>query len=1229
MDPAASSRPANFDEICRRCIINVEETAIPAIAQRSTVVKYTKIPDFDFNYDSKGNWSESNYSLPPRYRRFVSLDDQTLQVSQSAKLDIIPPQNHLLTSKVKRKMVSISENKEIKSGKRDKSYDNLNHSPVSNSSSIQVKKILNNNPSSQAASNKGRTVRKSSPSRITHNKTHSRPIPNTDTLDNHIKKETNKPKSGKNTVISRKATARIKSPKATEINMHIPSATSEKMVETMSRRIVKTQRTPTTVSTNSEKIHKYTVDSNKKENKKTLLSPSSGRKVHSTNVIHVPLTNQKNRLKSSTNSSLHPPMSDRSTEANLPITMHAQVDTSSLHNLSDQYTDMQDFSSLIHSEKQLCDVETQAEMLTDCNTTQTDNNNLDTSVPVVTYDSLNIPNVSLTKEKSNPNELKSLSLPNLETPALTYLPGKEEKQLQSKSYIISRAMVTYTTKQKFDIQVIGKQESRSTSSSPITQYPLSVVSVLKRELQKCESDKVNAYCSSHSRTKSETETTDCAKLPQVISSYAVSRTNLVKPSDLISGIRVNTDCFSDQFQMELNFIDSFFESLQYLESSLISKKSLSLSKTETWINGNYDADNSDYNNFLSKLENDNDSQTMATNSLCLLNLLIRNEQKRAENLLVALKMREEALKDFTKSQILWLETKKKQDNTDISTLKKKQRGALLKLQLECGEMHRMKKALLMLSDKRKAALMKTKKNIELKMNTSVDVDKIINKKRLRRPSSERVNVPLKCFELSSSGCEAEERPRPVAKVVEMEATTEKSIQTLDATEPEVLISNTTVSENNVTVDGGFLNILFQDLKMPQIFSNGKQYEVNEEALKNILNSTKNESAEVSDVVDQIMDQMKKSEENTTTPSTARSLVDEMDMYYKSLADEDKVYTSQSETTDSESPVEDVRLVEDKENSVCEENSFEEVEDAVGLVEDVRERSQAGPLPVPVGAPVESLDEANKTDDESLIIIDESSNVSAEAMSDSAEPHCEIEFTEPGLVSPVDCEAERLRKQQMAIEKEIKALEQQQSQLLAVRSIPDKPPPPYTPPMDARSSRPRRRFTPDEAVNTLHKLVQGEEEADDSNPLEVYVKDFCEEAAERRKAEQSSVPWESCNLLPRPPEPAHDELVRATADELRQVLTVVPPATVTGLSTRRSDHIDNILFAEWRRCEPEWTSLHADEATVKNQVFESIFQKLLDQTLDEYKKNVLGIDEPSGEALEASSSAAGQSEQCDH
>lgn len=108
-----------------------------------------------------------------------------------------------------------------------------------------------------------------------------------------------------------------------------------------------------------------------------------------------------------------------------------------------------------------------------------------------------------------------------------------------------------------------------------------------------------------------------------------------------------------------------------------------------------------------------------------LNLLIRDEQRRAKNLLFVLKMREDALKDFTKSQLIWLENKKKQENTDVSTLKKKQRGALLKLQHECGEMQRMRKALLTLSEKRKAALMKTRSNIELKLKNNVDVDQIL------------------------------------------------------------------------------------------------------------------------------------------------------------------------------------------------------------------------------------------------------------------------------------------------------------------------------------------------------------------------------------------------------------------------------------------------------------------------------------------------------------------------
>lgn len=66
--------------------------------------------------------------------------------------------------------------------------------------------------------------------------------------------------------------------------------------------------------------------------------------------------------------------------------------------------------------------------------------------------------------------------------------------------------------------------------------------------------------------------------------------------------------------------------------------------------------------------------------------------------------------------------------------------------------------------------------------------------------------------------------------------------------------------------------------------------------------------------------------------------------------------------------------------------------------------------------------------------------------------------------------------------------------------------------------------------------------------------------------------------------------------------------MAGVGARRSDHIDDILFTEWRRCESEWTALHTDEAAVKNQIFEGIFQRVLTEAIDEYKKTVHRIKE---------------------
>lgn len=277
-------------------------------------------------------------------------------------------------------------------------------------------------------------------------------------------------------------------------------------------------------------------------------------------------------------------------------------------------------------------------------------------------------------------------------------------------------------------------------------------------------------------------------------------------------------------------------------------------------------------------------------------------------------MREDALKDFTKSQILWLEKKKKHDNTDISTLKKKQRGALLKLQHECGEMQRMRKALLALSEKRKVALMKTKKNIELKLKNNVDVDQIIlGKKKLKRSTYfDRNAAPLKCFDLSSSGCEESSTSKATSDASPMQdectagvtsvTSAEKCVQTSDVHSVADCATDT-AAEHFVVVDGGYLNILFHNLTLPQIFSSGKQYEVNEEALRNIVHSANSHNTNLrgSEVVEKLMDQIKnKDSDNSSSPSTARSLIEEFDQYYNNLNGEDKSRATTPELKSDES-----------------------------------------------------------------------------------------------------------------------------------------------------------------------------------------------------------------------------------------------------------------------------------------------------------------------------------------
>ncbi|CAH0703412.1 unnamed protein product [Spodoptera exigua] len=1285
MDASASTKPDADISNLYGFFLKIDDSSYTApIKQKSTVTKYTKLPDFDF--DSKASWAPHSYTLQPRLRRIITLenDDNILTGHRSLKSHFTGPPRIMAApaapNHTKRKIVTITEDDEndlhLKFSKEKKPF------PVKTSNRAVVadfkeKQSPNRTTSRLTNSTKySKEVKTSAKTNSAHNKkeviapaqSYRNRNTNSSSLDNskarNVKdkeKETSRKNlnpTSKNSV-SKNCVAPSESEKEVTNLKHMLYDNLKSKSVTYKRPVEKPKTNKLPYLQNKSKVG-FIKDVPNKERSPT--------------VIHVPLDEKykKKDKKSATVPYVAP----------LKTTVDCCIETDDIVHYKDADVSTDPMPTTMHRDTDMEDFEINT--ITRCESTiQTDPNKL-------TFDSLEIPNVSLTKDKCEPKEdprtLDSTSLPNLKVPPLKIVPHNEEVNssdisiCQSASYIISHATLTYTTKQKFNFQIVGSDEEVKPTLPPSPlNYPVNVVSVFKNEFKNknvSESESSDDSYNKKETTQEEEYLNRLNDLKTLNCSYVFNK--LMKPSDIISTIRVNNgllqnDYICEQFQRELNFIDSFFESLQYLESCSLSDKCYPENKVENFVNNSvlfdstFDVKNSEYDNFLSKLENGaniDDTETMASKSLCLLNLLIRDEQRRAKNLLFVLKMREDALKDFTKSQILWLEKKKKHDNTDISTLKKKQRGALLKLQHECGEMQRMRKALLTLSEKRKVALMKTKKNIELKLKNNVDVEQIIlGKRKLKRSSSfDRNAAPLKCFDLSSSGCEesttskvtsdASIIPAEVHDSVVSVLSAEKYVQTSD-TPGAVLMDHATdtAAENFVVVDGGYLNILFHNLTLPQIFSSGKQYEVNEEALRNIVHSANSHNTtnlSGSDVVEKLMDQIKnkESDRSSSSPSTARSLIEEFDQYYKDLHEDQKSPPSSPDhESDHSSKVYEIKdtsvqsmdnkseILEDrcsqttstltfKSDTTCRVNELSSppsvehscvcevvsVESQCSIDKEpvLTSQTPTGPLPVPVGAAA-VVD--SQPPDVPTCLPPKSTASSAsisETDSVSSQPLCGSVSSLTTLTAPVHVEAEELRRQQLEIEREIKALEQQQCRLLVVREIPDKPPPPYTPPTETRVPKPPRMFTPDENLEEKvekHIMDPGGSMSDQSEAFNVFVQDFCQESLERHKHEHSDKPWDACNLLPQKPPVEVHELVEKTTSELKEVLTSVPPTTVSGVSSRRSDHIDDILFAEWRRCEPEWTALHADEAIVKNQIFESIFQKILTDTVDEYKKTV--------------------------
>lgn len=91
------------------------------------------------------------------------------------------------------------------------------------------------------------------------------------------------------------------------------------------------------------------------------------------------------------------------------------------------------------------------------------------------------------------------------------------------------------------------------------------------------------------------------------------------------------------------------------------------------------------------------------------------------------------------------------------------------------------------------------------------------------------------------------------------------------------------------------------------------------------------------------------------------------------------------------------------------------------------------------------------------------------------------------------------------------------------------------------------FTPDENLEEkVEKYITDPDgSCESTEAFGVFIQDYCLESLERHKQEQSDKPWDACNLLPQKPQVGLHELVDTTTSELKDVLTTVTPAAVSG------------------------------------------------------------------------------------
>ncbi|EEZ99647.2 hypothetical protein TcasGA2_TC002404 [Tribolium castaneum] len=236
------------------------------------------------------------------------------------------------------------------------------------------------------------------------------------------------------------------------------------------------------------------------------------------------------------------------------------------------------------------------------------------------------------------------------------------------------------------------------------------------------------------------------------------------------------------------------------------------------------------------------------------------------------------------------------------------------------------------------------------------------------------------------------------------------------------------------------------------------------------------------------------------------------------------------------------------------------------------------------------------------------------------------------------EAEELWRKQLAIEQEIKQLELQQKEQLPyvfMREIPNKPPPPYTPPSSLSSSFPHS-IIPTEAKeiseiasysskvlhkahqnNTLEKVKFSENGFKLFSKIEVskicaeFLFNICKDVARDHYKQFEIVKEPSWLTLAKKPQLAKTKppdsltLEKILTKKLKELFgfkkVQVAESAIIKWGRKKRDHVDEVLVLESQEEESQWTNFDKDELIVKNQVTVDIMKMLLEETADVFAK----------------------------